>query len=140
MKGFTLVELVGILCLLAVVCLIGAPVVINSLENSRETNRVNKVKVFAEEVRKNYMNVIAENNFYSFDGVEDGGINNAGVINFTNDWLDDNVFVGGINCNGEEIYSNVFYNLDDNDVLLKECVVDDNYKYKLENGIVIKYE
>ena len=80
--------------------------------------------VFADEVRKNYMNVMLENDFYTFGGVEDGGLNNDGVINFTNDWLDDNVFVGGINCNSEEIYSNVFYDLENNTVSLKECVVD----------------
>ena len=140
MKGFTLVELVGILCLLAVVCLIGAPIVVNVMEDSREKNRVNKVKVFADEVRKNYMNIIAEDSFYSFDGEEDGGINNAGIINFTNDWLNDNISVIGISCNGDEVYSNVFYNLDDNVVLLRECIVDNNYKYKLENGVVTKYE
>lgn len=138
-KGFTLIEVIGIIALLSIVLSIATPIVIDVVEDSRETNRKNKVKAYVGEVYKAYMLTITEDEFYFFNGEEKGGITENNVINFTNSWLEENVLVVGITCNTENIYSNVFYDLNSDTVKLNECTVDDKYKYSYINEEILKH-
>lgn len=129
-KGFTLMELLAILVILASVSVIATPIIISVVDDSKEANRKNTVKTYVKEIYNAYMITITENEFYSFNSVENGGITENGIINFTNEWLNENVKVLGITCNGEDIYSTVFYDINKNKIVMNECVVDNNkYSY-----------
>lgn len=128
-NGFTIMELIGVFVLLSLISLIIVPIVTDIFGNSKEKNRQNKLKTYAQEVYKSYMLTIAENEFYSFNSEENGGVTTNGVINFTNSWISDNIEVSEVNCNTENTYSNVFFHVNEGKVSLTECVIEDNYKY-----------
>lgn len=136
--AFTLIELLGIIALIAVVGLIVTPFAIDVIDNLSENNRQNKVKTYVQEIYKAYTLTITENEYYKFDSLEKGGITENNVINFTNEWLTKNVDVLGINCNGLSEYSKVYFDMYQEVITIEECTVDDEYKYGFINESVIK--
>lgn len=137
-KGFTLTELIAVISLISIIALIATPVFIGMIDNVKEKNRINKVKTYAKEVADIYLFKLAHDEFYKFDSEEKGGITTNNVINFTNEWLDENVYVGGVSCNGDDVYSNVFFNIYSESIELTNCVVDGISGYKYINNEVIK--
>lgn len=136
-KGFTLIEVLTIFVILTVVSVVVTPIVVGIINDSKKTNRENNVKAYVKEVYNAYIITITENKFYSFNSVENGGITENGIINFTNEWLNDNVNVLGITCNGEDIYSTVFYDVNKNTIVMNECVID-NIKYSYIDEKVVE--
>lgn len=137
-KGFTLNEVLAVIALLAFVGMIATPVIVNVITDTREENRQNKMKTYVKEIYNAYTLTITENNFYSFNSEEKGGITENNIINFTNDWLQKNVDVLGVNCSGENNFSTVFLDIYQEKITIDECIVDNNAKYAYINEEVIK--
>jgi len=131
-NGFTITELLAVIILISVVFLICTPIIFGIIERANESNRENTVKVFAKEVINAYWGKLAEDEFYAFDSEEKGGTTTNNIINFTNEWLNENVLVDDISCN------NVFFDVYAETIELKDCTVDgvDGYSYK--DGKVLK--
>lgn len=137
-NGFTITELLAVIILISVIFLIGTPIIFGIIERANESNRENTVKVFAKEVINAYWGKLAEDEFYAFDSEEKGGITAHNIINFTNEWINENVLVDGISCNSDGIYSNVFFDVYFEIIELTGCTVDGVEGYNYIDGKVLK--
>lgn len=156
-KGFTLVEVLAIIVLLGVLYLISLPIINGIMDSVNENNRKHALTEYAKEVNRVYMLTIAEDNFYSFDSYENGGITTNNIINFTNEWLLENLFVNtsfinendletssSVNCKGIVLTENtdfntlskVYLDIAKNSVDLIDCTVDGIGGYHYKNGQV----
>ncbi len=55
-KGFTLIELLAVIIVLAIVALIATPIIMNVIDDSKESANLRSVEGYAEAVRQNYFN------------------------------------------------------------------------------------
>ena len=105
-KGFTLIELLAVIVVLAIVALIATPIILNVIEESKESANLRSVEGYANAVKNKYFN----------DSLG-GGIP---VIDAT--------FLSNVETSGGEVKCNsVMYNVDHQTILYK-CTVNDSEK------------
>ena len=108
-KGFTLIELLAVIIILAVIALIATPIVLNVVENARESARKSSINGYGDAIKL----AIYEEQF-----------KNGGTIPTVNkEWADSRVDMDGEEVVCEEVhYSNTF------GVVLHKCSVGENKK------------
>ena len=105
-KGFTLVELIAVIIVLAIVALLATPVVINVINDSRESANLRSIEGYARAIKQEYYN-------QSMDG---------GTPTIDETFLS-NVETGG----GSIVCEDILYN-PDNGVIMNKCKFDNNDK------------
>lgn len=105
-KGFTLVELIAVIIVLAIVALLATPVVIDVINDSRESANLRSIEGYARAIKQEYYN-------QSMDG---------GTPTIDETFLS-NVETGG----GNIVCEDILYN-PDNGVIMYKCKFDNNDK------------
>ena len=105
-KGFTLVELIAVIIVLAIVALLATPVVIDVINDSRESANLRSIEGYARAIKQEYYN-------QSMDG---------GTPTIDETFLS-NVETGG----GSIVCEDILYN-PDNGVIMYKCKFDNNDK------------
>ena len=107
-KGFTLIELLAVIIVLAIVALIATPIIMNVIDDSKESANLRSVEGYAEAVRQNYFNESL------------GG--NTPVI--------DETFLSNVDTSGGEVKcENVLYDENYQTILYKCSVQNSEKKY-----------
>jgi len=108
-KGFTLIELLAVIIILAVIALIATPIVLNVIDNARESARKSSVNGYADATRMAIYD-------YQF-------ANNGSYPTVDKTWAEDNAKTKGDTVNCEEVqFSTTF------EVVLHKCNVGSNEK------------
>jgi len=115
-KGFTLIELLAVIIILAVIALIATPIVLNVVDNAKESARKSSVNGYADATRMA---------IYDYQFANNGTYPNVDKI-----WAENNAKTKGDTVNCEEVhFSEIF------EVVLHKCNVGSNEKkYCHANG------
>ena len=125
-KGFTLIELLAVIVILAIIALIATPIVLNIIDNAKESSSIETGKMFL----KGLENAITQKNL-------------TDPLDPTNCILSDGVAkCDGINVDLEldgeaPTVANINYS---NGKVVSGCMTIDNRNYKYEDGTLVKTE
>lgn len=109
-KGFTLIELIGVLVVIAVISIIATPLVMNIIRNSKESSRKRSIDNYGKAIELAVTSYLLDNGKFPTD---------VSQLN--------------IEYSGSKVECGVEYINDDNSIYLEECKVNDrlveNYTY-----------
>jgi len=108
-KGFTLIELLAVIIILAVIALIATPIVLNVVDNARESARKSSVGGYADATRMA---------IYDYQFANNGSYPNVDKI-----WAESNAKTKGDTVNCEEVHFSETF-----EVVLHKCNVGSNEK------------
>lgn len=121
-KGFTLIELLAVIVILAIIALIATPVILNIIEDSRESSYQRSIEIYLKAVQ----NAIMEKNMQSHFNPEQCAIENRKLIC---DGIRLDVVENGMPDNGKIVFNDnnkiVFYKFIYNNKEYKKSI-DDN--------------
>lgn len=66
-KGFTLIELLAVIVILAVIALIASPIILNIIENARESSMARSVEAYADAIEQAYATAMSNPSYVGGD-------------------------------------------------------------------------
>ena len=118
-NGFTLIELLAVIVILAIIALIAVPIVLNIIDNSKETSNKRSIDMYAKAIENSIIKDMASKN-----GKVKSGIFKTDSKNY-NKLLDSNDIDSGytIDYKGNKVYCDYIEITQDGKIYLSKCRV-----------------